>query len=77
MVKIVTCDRAEEISASIQTNLDGKTFSNISFKRERQIITLQSLHSSVKINTICHNKPINTFLRLILVIERKPENEIE
>ena len=31
---LVTCDIAEEIGASIQKDLDGKTFSNVSFKRK-------------------------------------------
>ena len=73
----VTCDKAEEIGASIQTGLDGKSFSNCSFKRKDQIVTLQSLHSSVKIGTENVTiDPLTLFLRLVIVVERKPENEI-
>ena len=73
----VTCNKAEEIGASIQTGLDGKTFSNCSFKRKYQMVTLQSLHSSVKIGTENVTiDPLTLFLRLIIVVERKPENEI-
>ena len=75
---IVTCDRAEEIGASIQRDPDGKTFSNISFKRKKHVATLQSLHSSVKIGN--ENVTINQltlFLRLRVVIERKTENKIK
>ena len=46
---VVAYDRANEISASIQNDLDGKNFSNISIKRKKQIVMLQSLRSSVKL----------------------------
>ena len=46
---VVTCLRAEKISVSVQEDLDSKTFSNIFFKRKKQLLTLQSLHISVKI----------------------------
>lgn len=73
----VTCDRAEEIGASIQAELDGKTFASCSFKRKKQIRPMQSLYTRVKIghDTITID-PLILFLRLVVVIERKPENEI-
>ena len=73
----VNCDRAEEIGTSIQTEITGKTFANCSFKRKNQITTLQSLYSSVKIGdekvTI---DPLTLFLRLVVMVERKPDEEI-
>ena len=59
---LVTEDIAEEIGASIQKDLDGKTFSNVSFKRKTQIETIQSLHSSVRIgNEDVTIKPLTLF----------------
>ena len=39
----VTCDRSEEIGASIQAEYDVKTFGRCSFKRKEQICSIQSL----------------------------------
>ena len=73
----VTCDKAEEVGASIQKDLDGKIFSNFLFRRKNQIVTLQSLHSSVNIGTEHVTiDPLTLFLRSVVVVERKPENEI-
>ena len=76
--KYVTCDQSEEIGEKIQKELDGKTYTNYSFKQKNQIKTLQSLYSCVNIRdenvTI---DPLTLFLRLVVVVERKPENEVE
>ena len=72
-----TCDQDEEIGASIQKSLDGQTFSNCKFKRKDQISSLKSLYSSIQVEkenvTI---DPLTLFLRLLVVVETKPENEI-
>ena len=72
-----TCDQVEEIGASIQKNLDGQAFSNLKFKRKDQISSLKSLYSSIQVEkenaTI---DPLTLFLHLLVVVERKPENEI-
>ena len=69
-------DQAEEIGASVQKNLDGQTFLNCKFKRKDQISSLKSLYSSIQVEkenvTI---DPLTLFLRLLVVVERKPENE--
>ena len=46
----ISCDYAEEIGASIQQNIDGKTFTNCSFKKKGRITNLQSLYSSVSVD---------------------------
>ena len=38
---LVTCDRTEKIGASIQKDVCGNSFSNISIKMKKQIVTLQ------------------------------------
>ena len=65
------------IGASIQKSLDGQTFSSCKFKRNDQISSLKSLYSSIQVEkenvTI---DPLTLFLRLLVAVERKPENEI-
>ena len=74
----VNCDRAEEIGVSIQSQLDGVSFTKCSFKRKDQVYNLQSLYSSVNIDdekvTV---DPLTLFLRLIVAVERMPENKID
>ena len=73
----LTCDKSEEIGAAIQKEMDGKTYSSCSFKRKNQISTLQSLYSSVSIGTENVTiDPLTLFLRLIVMVEKKTENEI-
>ena len=70
-------DQAEEIGASVQKILDGQTFLNCKFKRKDQISSLKSLYSSIQVekeNVMID--PLTLFLRLLVVVERKPENEI-
>ena len=75
---LVKCDRSEESVALIQKDLDGKNFDSCSFKRKDKISNLQSLYSSVIIKkeevTI---DPLTLFPRLALVVEKKPEAEME
>ena len=72
------CDCLVEINALIQRDLDGKSFDSCSFKRKDQIINLESLHSSVIIEEEkVEIDPLTLFLRLDLVVERKPEKEME
>ena len=72
-----TCNQAEEIGASIQKSLDGQTFSNCKFKRKDHISSQKSPYSSIQVEkenvTI---DPLTLFLRLLVFIERKTENEI-
>ena len=67
----LTCDCAEEIRTCIQAELDGKTFSSCSFKKKNQI----SLYSNVNQEDVAID-PLTLFLRLVVVVERKPESEI-
>ena len=75
--KQVNCDRSEEIDALIQKGLDGKNFEGCSFKRKEKSLIF-SLYLSVLIEkeelTI---DPLTLFLLLALVVERKPEAEME
>ena len=75
---LVKCDRSEESVALIQKDLDGKNFDSCSFKRKDKISNLQSLYSYVIIKkedvTI---DPLTLFPRLALVVEKKPEAEME
>ena len=76
--KQVNCDRLEEIGALIQKGLDGKNFDSCSFKRKDKIINLRSLYSSVIIEKEeIRIDPLTLFLRLALVVERKPEAGME
>ena len=62
--KRVNCDRSGEVGAVIQKALDGKSFSTCTFKRKDQIITLQSLYSSVTIEKeVVAIDPLTLFLR--------------
>ena len=74
----VNCDRAEEIGVSIQSQLDGVSFTKCFFKRKDQVYNLQSLYSSDNIDdekvTV---DPLTLFLRLIVAVERMPENKID
>ena len=45
----ITCDWVEEMGALIQNQITGKSFSECSFQKTSQIVTLQSLHPSIKI----------------------------
>lgn len=74
---IVTCDKSEELGALIQKDLDGKTFAKVSFKKKNQICTLQRLYSAIKVGSDSVTiDSLTLFLRLVVVIERKPEDEI-
>ena len=75
---MVTSDKTEEIGASIQQSLDHQSFTKVSFWRKDQITKLQSLYSSISIESkkVSIN-PLTLFLRLIVVVDRKPENETE
>ena len=73
----VTCDKAEEIGSSIPTQITGKSFASCTFKRKNQIVTLQSLYSSVRIaDEAVTIDPLTLFLRLVVMIERRPNDEI-
>ena len=75
---MVKSDKAEEIGASIQQSLDHESFTKASFRRKDQITTLQSLYSSISIeNEKVSIDPLTLFLRLIVAVDRKLENETE
>ena len=75
--KRLTCDKAEEIGASIHKRLDWKAYAECSIKRTDQITNLQSLYSNVNIGTEKVSiDPLMLFLRLIVLVERSPEKEI-
>ena len=74
----VNCDKAELIGARIQKSLNNQTFASCSFKRKDQITNLQSLYSSITIDKErVAIDPLTLFLRLVVLVDRKPEVEIE
>ena len=74
----VNCDKAELIGACIQKSLNNRTFASCSFKRRDQITNLQSLYSSTTINKErVAIDPLTLFLQLVILIDRKPDIEIE
>ena len=75
--KQVNCDRLEEVGVLIEKGLHGKNFDSCSFIRKGKIINLQSLLSSVIIeNEEVTIDPLTFFLRLALIVEKKPEAEM-
>ena len=57
--------------------MDGQAYTDCSVKWRKQISTLQSLYASVNVGTEKVTiDPRTLFLRLIVLVERKPENEI-
>ena len=73
----VDCDRTEEIGAHISESLNNQTFTTCSFKRNNQIKTLQSLYSSISVEQDCVAiDPLTLFLRLIVLVDQKPDTEI-
>ena len=75
---LVTSDKSEEIGALIQNDMDGKTFSTAAFKRSKKVVNLQILSSNVSIQgEKLDINPLTLFLRLITMVVRQPETEIE
>ena len=71
------CDKADEVGGDIQKEMDGQAYTDYSIKRSKQISTLKSLYSSVNIGTEKITiDPLTLFLRLVVLVERKPDNEI-
>ena len=68
----------KEIGSLIQNQITGKSFSEYSFKKKSQVVTLRSVYSSIKIG---EEKviidPLFLFVCLVVIVERKPEQEIE
>ena len=74
----VNCDKAELIGARIQKSLNNQTFASCSFKRKDQITHLQRLYPSIMIDKErVATDPLTRFLRLVVLVDRKPEVEIE
>ena len=74
----VNCDKAELIGARIQKSLNNQTFASRSFKRKDQITNLQRLYPSIMIDKErVATDPLTRFLRLVVLVDRKPEVEIE
>ena len=73
----LTRGKADEVGGDIQKEMDGQAYTDCSIKRRKQISTLQSLYASVNVgNEKVTIDPLTLFLRLIVLVERKPENEI-
>ena len=73
----LNCDEAEKVGAAIHKEMDGKSYTDFHAKKSKQITNLLSLYSNVNIDkdkvTV---DPLTLFLRLIVLVERKPEKEI-
>ena len=76
---IVTTDKAEEIGEAIQKQMTGKTYSStVTIKRSQKVINLQSLYSSVTVEgENLDVNPMTLFLRLITVVTRQPDTEVD
>ena len=73
----LTCDNAEDIGTKIHKEMNGMSYNECSLKRNNQITTLLSLYTAVKIgNERVTIDPLTLFLRLIILVEKKPEKEI-
>ena len=73
----LSCDKAEDVGPAIHKGLDDKSYSDCTLKRINQITNLQSLYSNVNIDKEKVSvDPLTLFLRLIVLVERKPEKEI-
>lgn len=74
---VLTCDKPEEVGVAIHKEMDNQCYGEVKLKKSNQVTTLQSLYSTVSAGseklTI---DPLTLFLRLIVLIERKPEEEI-
>ena len=46
----ISCDRANEIGAKIQQSLDNETYTSAKVLRKEKIVTLATLHSTLKID---------------------------
>ena len=74
----VNCDKAELIGTRIQKSLNNQTFASCSFNRKGQITNLQSLYSLITMGKEqVAIDPLTLFLRLVVLVDRKPEVEIE
>ena len=74
----VTCDCSESIGASILAQMNDMTYTEVSFKRSNQLKNLQGLYSNIKVNNQNISvDPLTLFLRLSIIVEKKPEKEIE
>ena len=73
----LSCDKSEEVGEKIQKEMTGMPFGEVSLKQKNQVTTLQSLHSTIKVGkdkvTI---DPLTLFLRLIVIVQKKPDEEI-
>ena len=75
---IVTSDKAEEIGEAIQKQMTGKTYSTVTIKRSQKVINLQSLYSNVTVEgENLDVNPMTLFLRLITVVTRQPDTEVD
>ena len=45
----LTCDRAEDIIAAIQEEMNGQVYAECSLKRSKQVTSLKSLYASVSV----------------------------
>ena len=74
----VNCDKAKLIGARIQKSLNNQTFASCPFKRKDQITNPQSLYSSITIEKErVAIDPLTLFLRLAVLVDRKPKGEIK
>ena len=73
----VNCDNAEAVGAKVQEEMTGKMFAEVSLKKKNKVTNLQTLYSTVKINDDKVDiNPLTLFLRLVTVVDRKPQQEI-
>ena len=70
----VNCDKAEEVGAMIQENLDNMEYQKVKIKRSDTVKTMASLQSAVKIaDEEVAIDPMTLFSRLVVLIMREQD----
>ena len=72
----LTCDKAHEVGGDIQKEMDGQAYTGCPIKRRKHISTFQSLYASINVGTEKVTiDPLTLFIHLIVLVERKRQNE--
>ena len=67
----INCDIAEDVGIIMQKKIDNKSYTKISFKRNDQVRTLESIRKGIRIaDDTIHIDPMLLFSRLFIQVER-------
>lgn len=75
----IDCDDAEAVGCRIMRKIDGAKFTDVSFKRSEQVKTLALVTNVVTVSKKKHFNidPTVLFNRLLVIMQRNPENNLE